>query len=505
MKKISSGDLEKFSKKFGKFLGAGIPVFKSLEILKDENEGNILGKVSETTLEMLKSGKGVYESLKQFPAVFSKSYLEAVKAGEQNGTLDSTMEKISENIAQGVIKPGEGEPIESESISISNQKVIKFINLHLKKAVEQNASKLIITPAHGKASIKLTIDNKTEQIDSIDMELYTNTIARLKLMSCLDLGEKRLPQDGRILLKIGEKRVDIKIIILPTIFGEEATLRIINKENYPQNLKDIFAKKQDEEKLRQLINKPSGLIVFAGPSGSGKTTTLLAAGSMLAEEKKTVISVEDPVYFTIPGITQISVRKNIGLNMTNATKAAIRAETDGLMLSGILDLETAREAFFAANNGQMVLTQMSVNSPHEVFRQFLNLKIAPHLLYGGISGVVFQLLARKLCPFCQTDIEIKAKDITDSEKNYLKPGKYLSSRGCEKCRNTGYLGKMAIYEFVVPNQPLMDAIISGDTNKIEEEVRNQQQNSIKEQLFKALEEGETSLIEVRRILKQLKQ
>ncbi len=506
MKKITSGELGKFTKKLGKLVGSGIPLLESLEILREENSENELAKILETTNNMLKNGKKLYESFGSFPSVFTKSYIESIKNGEHSGNLDHALVKIAENIAEGVIEVGKGESNYDtilEEFSSSNNKVIQFVNHLFNKAVEEKASKLIIQPTRENALIKLQKGQSYEQIDSIEMELYVRAVARIKMLSALDLSEKRLPQDGRILIKISEHLYDIKVVLFPSIFGEQVVLKIFNNNEKLPTPEQVFPLDEDRKKIQELMDNPSGMVVFAGPSGSGKTTSMQTAIMMVDTTKKSVITVEDPVYNVIPGVSQIMARSYIGLTLLAASRSAARAEPDVMMLGNLNDEETAQAAFNYANNGILIVTQMGAKSPYEVFRQFLNLKVPPYLLYGGIAGVVFQILIRRLCKHCLTKIDVKPQDLDESERDLIKTGQYNETTGCEQCRNTGYLGRVALYEILVPDKDLMDAIMSGDVKQIEAQTNKLQRAKIQDRLIQSLEKGETGLSEVRRILSKL--
>ena len=505
---ILTNDLEKFSRKFGKMLNSGIPLVKTLDLIAQEGEESELTAVLRTVIAKLKEGFTFSSTLEMFPGIFTKVYIAMVKAAETQGRLDEAMIEIADNLAQGVIEAGNGssECIESANSSEDpNLKVIKFVNTIISDAFKGKKAMVMFRPEADSVQVCVGQSDDLEKLETISKDFYDRVVARIKMMSCLDLSERLLPQDGRILVKIGEDSVDIRTQTLPCVFGEQMMMFFINKKDACTDPEKVFPDPEDHQKMKRLLkNLNHGLVVFSGPSGSGKTTTMYTAASMFNEEKnKSVVAVENQVYYTYEGITHIKTRPWLGLNMLSATRAAVRAEPALMILESLTDAETANEAFAAAGWGITVFTQMAAKNPADVFKQFLNLKVPSHLLYSGMGAVVFQVLVRKICPHCRKEVDVSAQELQQMNLKDLQPGRYTESSGCEHCNQTGYAGRMPLYEIIVPDKNLKDLIIRGNPAEISEEIERLQSGCFYRKLLELAGKGLTSLSEINRILEIL--
>ncbi|MFZ5951799.1 MAG: ATPase, T2SS/T4P/T4SS family [Candidatus Rifleibacteriota bacterium] len=501
---ISTNDLEKFSRKFGKMLGSGVPLLKTLSLIEKEDAQSELGQILSKVSSRIKEGFTFSSSLEMFPGVFTEVYVAMVKAAESQGRLDHAMVEIADSISQGVIEAGSGssECIEPAAESEDqNLKVIKFVNVLMTDAFRQKAAMVSMNPEADKVSINLGDSLNLKCRETISKDFYDRVLARIKLMSCLDMSERQLPQDGRILVKIDEDQVDIRTQILPTVFGEQMLMFFINKKNACVDPEKVFPDADDRQKIAALLkNLGHGLVVFSGPTGSGKTTTMYAAASIFnPDQNKSVVAVSNQVYYTYEGVSHVKTRPWIGLNMLSATRAVIRAEPALMILESLSDEQTAQETFAAAGEGMVVFTQMSAKNPADVFKQFLNLKVSSHLLYGGMGAVVFQVLVRKVCPHCRKEVEVSDEKIQSMGLTGLTAGKFSESTGCEKCNNTGYIGRLPLYEMIVPDKNLKDLIIRGNPREISEEIERLQSGYFVKKLFALATEGKTTLSEVKRI------
>lgn len=505
---ILTNDLEKFSRKFGKMLGSGIPLVKTLSLLEKEDEQCEMGQILNRVIAKLREGFTFSSCLEMFPGVFTSVYVAIVKAAETQGRLDEAMVEIADNLAEGVIEAGKGstELVEAAAATEDpNLQVIKFVNAILNDAFTEKVAMVAFRPEADKVSVCVGETNNLRSRETISKDMYDRVLARIKIMSCLDLSERLLPQDGRILVKIQGSSIDIRTQILPTVFGEQMMMFFINKTDACTDPEKIFPDPEDRQKMENLLqNLKNGLVVFSGPSGSGKSTTMYAGAKMFdADGKKSVVAIENQVYYTYEGISHIKTRPHIGLNMLAATRAAMRAEPALLILESLSDEDTAKTAFEAAGWGITVFTLMSAKSPADVFKQFLNLKISPHLLYGGMGAVVFQVLVRKICPHCRKETSVSSEELQQMNLGGLKPGTYIESTGCDKCNNTGYLGRMPLYELIVPDKNLKDLIIRGNPREISEEIERLQSGYFVKKLFALAEAGKTSLSEIVRIQQTL--
>ena len=503
MQSVTSEQLEKFSRKLGKMIGSGIPLVKTFKLLSDDASIASCNDIALAVAEKLTQGHRFSTILSMFPGVFTKAYVAMVAAAENQGRLDKGMLEIADFVADGTLEAGTGDNKIDESVLETNDlstKAAEFVNSLLKEAMKDGSNGIIIRPESDHAVVCFSSFSELSNRHTIDKNFHDAVISRIKVMSALDIAEKRLPQDGRILVRIEQKTLEIKTQILPNVFGEQINMRFVSREDAVVDPVKVFPEDADRELISGFINNiKSGLVVFSGPSGSGKTTTLMTCTQMLNNGKNAIISIADVIDYTFKGITYIQNRPHIGLTMFQSMSAAIRSCPEVMVLDSIVDETIAAKAFSAAHNGVLVMTQMGARSATEVFRQFKNLNVSSYNLYGGIGGVVFQVLVRKLCPHCQCEEKYSAEQLKKMGFAVLKAGQYRESVGCQQCNMTGYIGMHPLYEFIIPDKKLKDALIGDDNEKIEAAVQKLGNNSIMTGLLKMTTENLTSPSEAARI------
>ncbi len=498
----SAKDLEKFSRKIGKMLGSGIPLVATLDLLAREEPGSDMAQVLTQVIGRLKEGYTFSSCLAMFPGIFSEVYIAMVKAAEQQGRLDHGMVEIADSCADGTVEPGDGSTDINES-AISpdeeNIKIIKLLNRIISDAVKEKMTRVIFKPERDHVKLLTSTGAALAHRETFDKNTYDRIIARIKLMSALDIAEQRLPQDGRILVKVESEMVDIRVQLVPTVFGEQIMLVFSRPDEKLPALERVFIDKEQREKFVSLIqNQKAGLVVFAGPHGSGKTTTLEIATDQLNDGSRIIFEI-GRIYKSPAGISCIMVRPHIGMTLVNSIRTAVRSEPEVLVIEEFCDEEAALESFKAANNGILVFTQMSARNTSEVFKQIFNLKVPPFLVYGGIAAVMFQVLVRKLCPHCRKETDFSADDLFSLGLSDMKPGRYSDSCGCDKCNNSGYIGREAFYEMIVPDKNLKEAIIKGDNNEISQALEAIQGTRLENRVRSYAEAGNTSPREAARI------
>lgn len=502
MSVVSTRDLEKFSRRFGKMINSGIPLLNVLELIQREENGSGIGKITEQIIGKLKDGYTFSSCLAMFPGVFTEVYVAMVKASEGQGKLDQGMVEIADSCADGTIEAGSGSSeIDESAVSSNDQnlKVIKMVNQLITDAVNENLVKITFKPERDHVKVFVVRQSRLELRETLDKSSYDRIIARVKLMSALDLGECYLPQDGRILVKVESYTADIRVQVVPTVFGEQIVLFFSPPDEATPPLELIFPDETQRAVLTSLLlNLQSGIVIFSGPSGSGKTTTRDSAAALLNDGSRLIFEI-GRIYRSQAGISCMQVRPHLGMTMVNSIRTAVRAEPHVLVVEDLSDEESALECFKAASDGVLVLTQMSTRNSSEVFKQLFNLKVPPFQLYGGIGAVVFQVLVRKLCPDCRKEVEFSAEDLFRLSLVDMKPGKYGESKGCEKCKNSGYRGMQAFYEITVPDKGLKEAIIKGDGNQISMAIEALHGNSLEAKIRAFVESGATSPTEAARI------
>jgi general secretion pathway protein E len=320
--------------------------------------------------------------------------------------------------------------------------IIRMINALLTQASRDNASDIHIEPFETHSAVRFRVDGTLRDVLQPRRELHAALAARIKIMSSLDIAEKRLPQDGRINLKIGGRQVDVRVSTLPTGHGERVVLRLLQKDAGRLDLARLGMATDSLAEMDRLIRQPHGIVLVTGPTGSGKTTTLYAAMSRIDSQSTNIMTVEDPVEYDLPGISQTPVNAKIDMSFSKALRAILRQDPDVIMIGEIRDLETAQIAVQASLTGHLVLATLHTNDSASAVTRLIDMGIEPFLLSSSLLGVLAQRLVRQLCPHCKTQ---------DTQ------GKWHAV-GCEECGYTGYLGRTGIYELLSVDDTLRDMI-----------------------------------------------
>ena len=358
------------------------------------------------------------------------------------------------------------EAIESKSINLNveeiddvkNAPVVKMIEHLFKNSIEMRASDIHIEPYEKEIRIRYRIDGELVTINTLGIESLAPLIARIKILANLNIAEKRQTQDGKIKTKIGDKDVDLRVSILPVVNGEKVVIRILNRDNYNLGKEKLGLSKENLEKLNKIISSPNGIVLVTGPTGSGKSTTLYTILSELNSSNVNIVTIEDPVEYTLNGINQVNVNNKAGLTFASGLRSILRQDPDIVMIGEIRDEETAQIAIKAAITGHLVLSTLHTNDAPSSITRLIDMGIEPYLVATSVSGIIAQRLVRKICPNCKeeyiaSDYERAIFDIKDGEVLKLYRGK-----GCGYCNNTGYVGRIGIYEIMEMTREHRDAI-----------------------------------------------
>jgi len=316
--------------------------------------------------------------------------------------------------------------------SADDAPVIRMINALLTQALREGASDIHIEPFEQNSVVRFRIDGTLRDVVKPKKAIHASLISRIKIMAQLDIAEKRLPQDGRITLRVGGKPVDVRVSTLPTGHGERAVLRLLDKEAGRLDLQHLGMSSETRAQFDKLISQPHGIVLVTGPTGSGKTTTLYAALSRLNTTSNNILTVEDPIEYELEGIGQSQVNPRIDMTFAKALRAILRQDPDIIMIGEIRDLETAQIAVQASLTGHLVLATLHTNDSAAAVTRMLDMGIEPFLLSSSLLGVVAQRLVRKLCPHCKRN-----------------EGGSWHEVGCDRCGNTGYQGRVGIYELLL--------------------------------------------------------
>ena len=321
--------------------------------------------------------------------------------------------------------------------SADDAPVIRMINALLTQALREGASDIHIEPFEQVSVVRFRIDGSLRDVVKPKKAIHASLISRIKIMAQLDIAEKRLPQDGRIALRVGGKAVDVRVSTLPTGHGERAVLRLLDKESGRLDMQHLGMSGETLAQFDKLIEQPHGIVLVTGPTGSGKTTTLYAALSRLNTAANNILTVEDPIEYELEGIGQSQVNPRIDMTFAKALRAILRQDPDIIMIGEIRDLETAQIAVQASLTGHLVLATLHTNDSAAAVTRLLDMGIEPFLLSSSLLGVVAQRLVRKLCPHCKRN-----------------EGGSWHEVGCDRCGNTGYQGRVGIYELLLTNDQI---------------------------------------------------
>ena len=360
---------------------------------------------------------------------------------------------------------------EEENIDVNDLKkavedapVVKLVNLILNDAIKKGASDIHVEPYEKSFRVRLRVDGVLNEVMKPPFKLKNAIVSRLKIMSNLDIAERRLPQDGRIKLKLGkEKEMDFRVSVLPTLFGEKVVLRLLDKSNLQLDMTKLGFEEKALKDFKDAIEKPWGMVLVTGPTGSGKTTTLYSALSELNQIADNISTAEDPVEFNLMGINQVQMHEAIGLNFASALRSFLRQDPDIIMVGEIRDFETAEIAVKAALTGHLVLSTLHTNDAPSTVNRLLNMGIEPFLIASATNLILAQRLARKICKDCKEEAHIPPQALIDMgiSPAEAKAFKCFKGKGCATCNGTGYKGRIALYEVMPLTDNLKELVLNG--------------------------------------------
>ena len=380
--------------------------------------------------------------------------------------------------------------------------VVRLCNVVLVDAIKRGASDIHIEPYEKEFRIRYRIDGVLYEIMRPPMRLRNAITSRIKIMSELDIAERRLPQDGRIKLVMGkDKEVDFRVSILPTLFGEKSVLRILDKSNLQLDMTKLGFEKPQLEVFLDNIHQPFGMVLVTGPTGSGKTTTLYSALQDLNKVTENISTAEDPVEFNMFGINQCQMRDAIGLNFAAALRSFLRQDPDIIMVGEIRDFETAEIAIKAALTGHLVLSTLHTNDAPSTINRLLNMGVEPFLVTSSLNAIVAQRLARRICGECKEPVELEEqamKDIGMSDEQIAGCEPFMG-KGCKLCNETGFKGRVALYEVMAMNDGIKEAVLQGySAMELKKEAIALGMQTLRQSAIHKLMEGTTTISEILR-------
>ena len=385
---------------------------------------------------------------------------------EKGPDLDEVMQGFDDS--EVAIVETDGDDVNAVDLeqSAGEAPVVKLVNLILLDAIKKGASDIHVEPYEKDFRVRFRIDGVLYEVMKPPMKLRAAIISRLKIMSELDITERRLPQDGRIKLKLGKgKEMDFRVSICPTLFGEKVVMRLLDKSNLQLDMTKLGFEEQQLKDFLEAIDRPYGMVLVTGPTGSGKTTTLYSALSKLNEVAWNISTAEDPVEFNFFGINQVQMHEDIGLNFAAALRSFLRQDPDIIMVGEIRDFETAEIGVKAALTGHLVLSTLHTNDAPGTISRLLNMGIEPFLVTASLNAIVAQRLCRKLCQECKKPVQLEDQALLDAGFAAEDIGTFQAFEpgGCKACNDRGYKGRVAVYEVMPLWDGLKELIIQGSS------------------------------------------
>lgn len=432
-----------------------------------------------------------------------KEYMSEAVKEELELTLNTTVkleatdsEVITHTLSKYYRKSDAKEASAQPSVNIKSD---DFLSSLIKEAKEMHSSDIHIEIYEELCRVRFRIDGKLLEKYRLDKENYPALVNKIKIKANIDIAEKRLPQDGRIFFEEGNVKFDIRVSVLPTLNGEKIVLRLLNKDSANIEISKLGFTGKQQAIFLENIRKSHGIILISGPTGSGKTTTLYATLKILNNIESNILTIEDPVEYTLSGINQVQLREDIGLTFARALRTFLRQDPDVIMLGEIRDNETAQMAIRSALTGHLVLSTIHTNSAWGIISRLCDMGIPPFLLADTINLCVAQRLIRLLCPHCKEKVKFDASQLPSQFKSKTIPEYHYKAHGCEECYYTGYKGRKAIYE-VIPIDTELSEVIKQNNYDIETIKEKKGILSLAETAYSDFLKGETSIDEIYPIL-----
>ena len=390
-------------------------------------------------------------------------YGEITKAGQ----VEEAIQGIT--VISGDEDSSEEVDLSPENASEEDAPIVKLVNLILQEAIKERATDIHVEPQEKKVNVRIRIDGVLQIIMTPPSTSLSGLVTRIKILSKLNIAEKRLPQDGRFSIKTAAKDIDVRVSILPTVYGEKIVMRLLDKSGFDFNLTTLGFPKKNLGVFKKVISQPYGMVVVSGPTGSGKSTSLYAALKQIKDERTNITTVEDPVEYQLDGISQVQVFDDIGLTFESTLRSILRQDPDVLLIGEIRDAETADIAVKFSLTGHLVFTTVHANDAPGTLTRLLDIGIAPFLVGSCLNLVMAQRLVRKLCEKCKEEYTPTVEEIAliGLTKKVVKK-KLFKRKGCADCRNTGYRGRTAIFEMIPMARELRKLVFD---NANEDEIR----------------------------------
>jgi type IV pilus assembly protein PilB len=488
-------------------LPAGLPMqYRFLPILRRE-DGLVIAIADPTDVAALDNLELLLDTPVIPQVAASGKIVRLLERGEGSKRV---LKEVSEDFKLQLVKETDkGEEVLSiEKLTADTSPIIRLIDSTLFDALNKRASDIHIESGQEGVIIKYRVDGVLYRAtEPLDGRFQSPIISRIKVMSELDISERRIPQDGRFKVRMGNKSIDFRVSIMPSIFGEDAVIRILDKETIASDLKGLTMEalgisERERVRLRRMIREPYGMVLVTGPTGSGKTTTLYAALSEINNEEEKIITIEDPVEYQLQGIVQIPVNEKKGLTFARGLRSILRHDPDKIMVGEIRDPETAQIAVQSALTGHLVFTTVHANNVFDVLGRFLHMGIDPYNFVSCLNCVAAQRLVRRICPHCKEKVRYDRQTLEESGLNFerYRDFDFHEGSGCEECHGLGYHGRSAIVELLDLNDELRELIVNkAPVTRLKKAAREAGTIFLREAALEKVFEGVSTLKEINRV------
>ncbi len=388
-----------------------------------------------------------------------------------------------------------------EEDMVEKNPLVKLANQIILKAISLRASDIHIEPQEKSCTIRFRVDGVLQKIKDVPKTVQRLLISRYKIMGGLDITENRLPQDGRGSINFQNRIIDLRFASIPSVFGENITIRILDRDDSVFDLNKSGMLPEDFVKYEKMINIPHGSVIITGPTGSGKTTTLYASLNRISDVEKKIFTIEDPVEFRFPGILQVQVNQKINMNFSRGLRSMLRSDPDIIMVGEIRDLETAKIAMEASITGHLVLTTLHTNDAPSSLTRLLEMGIESYMISSAVKCIVAQRLVRRLCDKCKEETDISEIPLEDEVRPILKNKKIYKAVGCARCNNSGYFGRIGIYSVLLVSKKIREMLLERkSTDAIKDVAREEGMRTLLEAAAEKVAAGVTSLEDMYRVV-----
>ena len=388
-----------------------------------------------------------------------------------------------------------------DSDSSEGAPTIRFVNSLIERAFAERASDIHLEPQEGEMVVRMRIDGLLRRVLTVPAELQSTVISRLKIMGGMDIAERKVPQDGHAMLRVKGSEIDLRISSMPTVYGEKIVLRLLNKTSQLLSRDAIGLEGEDLEYYRTLLKNPSGVILLVGPTGSGKSTTMCGMLRDLAREEVNIVTLEDPVEYYIPGVSQCQINEKTGMTFAGGLRAILRQDPDIISVGEIRDGETASIAMRAAITGHLVLSTLHTNDAPSAVDRLRDIGVEPWLISGALRGVVSQRLVRRICPHCKRAYHPASDELALLGLDDAPDLVFYKGEGCPDCHHTGYTGRRAVFEILMIDAPLRRLITAGaSADELADEARRHGFTTMRERCRDLVLHGETTAEEAARTI-----